>query len=350
MRRKPMQKRTMLLLFPLLVIPFLAFGFYALGGGSRNAPDAESMAKGINMVLPDAQFKDKGPASKMEIYEQAGPDSAKLGGLELIAGKLGLPVAEDPQTRQINEKLAAINREIAAPYSPAPVPASIGAAPVLKGAPMAAEVDRLEALMKTMQENSGEPDPEMSQLNAVMDKILDIQNPQRARQKDPKAVSGLIADSVFRAIPAVISTNQRASQGSVVELRLLDTVRIGGQLIPKGHLLFGLAAFSNQRLNLEIKNIRLGTSIIPVNLTVFDQRDGMAGVNAPEALLSEAIGAGTSDAAGSFGIAGFDLTSQIAGAGLDAARSLFNKKIRRVKQKLVKGYPLLLRDNSRKKQ
>lgn len=112
--------------------------------------------------------------------------------------------------------------------------------------------------------------------------------------------------------------------------------------------MFGLAAFSNQRLNLEIKNIRLGNQVIPVNLTVYDRRDAMQGINAPEALLTEAIGSGATDAMGGVGISGFDLTTQIAGAGIDAARSLLTKKIRRVKQSLKAGYPLLLRDNTKK--
>jgi Conjugative transposon, TraM len=44
---------------------------------------------------------------------------------------------------------------------------------------------------------------------------------------------------------------------------------------------------------------------------------------------------------------GFDqsLATQVAGAGLDAAKSLLNKKVRRIKVKLKAGYPILLRDN-----
>lgn len=145
-----------------------------------------------------------------------------------------------------------------------------------------------------------------------------------------------------------IEGDQKAVQGSVVKLKLLDSIVIGGQIIPKGHLVFGLASFSNQRLNLEIKNIRLGTSIVPVNFTVFDMRDAMSGINAPEAVLSDAVDGGLVDAAGSIGITGFDLTTQIAGAGIDAARSLLTKKLKRVRQPLKSGYALLLRDNTRK--
>jgi hypothetical protein len=39
---------------------------------------------------------------------------------------------------------------------------------------------------------------------------------------------------------------------------------------------------------------------------------------------------------------------QAAGAGIDAAKSLFSKKVRRIKVKLKGGYPLLLRDNTKK--
>jgi conjugative transposon TraM protein len=155
-------------------------------------------------------------------------------------------------------------------------------------------------------------------------------------------------DTLFKAIPAEIASPQKVMQGSVVEVRLLDSVVLNGQRIPKGHTLFGLASFSNQRMNLEIKNIRLGNQVIPVNLTVYDKRDVMVGVFAPEALLSEAIASGGTGAIGSLGISGFDLTTQLAGAGIDAAKSLLTKKIKRIKQPIKAGYALLIRDNTLK--
>lgn len=46
------------------------------------------------------------------------------------------------------------------------------------------DVDRLEALMKMMVENknAGE-DPEMKQLNAMMENIIDIQHPERVKTR-----------------------------------------------------------------------------------------------------------------------------------------------------------------------
>ena len=346
-----MEKRKVLLLLPFLVLPFLAFGFYALGGGSGETAQQAAMPKGINTALPDAEFKGKQPEDKMEIYNQSMADSGKFGGVDVIASKLGMDIAEDPQAARINEKLAAINKEINTPYTAPKNNSAVNGVDLTGGFRdnrMTGDVDRLEALMKVMKSGSDEQDPEMAQLSAMMDKLIAVQNPDLAGQIYKKPAVSAAPDSLFKAIPAVIAVKQRARQGSVVELRLVDSVVLNGVVIPAGHPLFGLAAFSNQRLNLEIKNIRLGNQVIPVNLTVYDKRDAMAGINAPEALLTDAVNGGSIDAMGSLNLPGFDLTTQLAGAGIGAAKTLLTKKIGRVKQNLKAGYPLLLRDNSKK--
>ncbi|SMD01501.1 conjugative transposon protein TraM [Pedobacter nyackensis] len=347
---KRMEKRRILLFLPLLALPFMALGFKVLGGGNAETTDTLVSPKGINTALPDAAFKKEVPIDKMGIYNQTKRDSTASAdnGFDAIVGKLGFSGAEDIQTGQINEKLAIINREINTPY----VTPQGHTEPVKSYGPanesMSKDVAKLEMLMKNMKDSSAE-DAEMKQLSTILQSIQEIQNPELARQKYPKAPISEV-DSLFKAIPAVIAENQKATQGSVVKLRLLDTIVINGQLIPKDHEVYGLAEFSNQRLNLEIRNIRLSNQIIPVNLTVFDKRDAMRGINAPEALLTDAVNSGGSDAIGGMGIMGFDqsLTTQIAGAGIDAAKSLFTKKLRRIRQKLKAGYPLLLRDNTKK--
>ncbi len=138
-------------------------------------------------------------------------------------------------------------------------------------------------------------------------------------------------------------------QGASIKLRLQDTITLSGQLIPKGHEITGTCRITNQRLLLDIKNIRLGTSIIPVDLSVYSL-DGMAGINAPEAELADAAGMGADDAVRSIGMYGVDqgIATQVAGAGIDAAKSLFSKKIRKIKVKLEAGTAVLLRNNQLK--
>lgn len=346
------KRRKFLMVLPLLVLPFLTMAFAALGGGSK-APVAEvQVSKGLNTVLPDAQLKGKNDQDKMSLYDQAQKDSANQAGAELLASHASIFMPGDVRNGKvdaaelaINDRLAQINAQVNAPA--VPVRSGGGSKPASGNDPsLSADVIRLEKLMQNMKEPAGE-DPEMQQLGSLMDKILAAQNPDLVRSAVAPSV---LADSVFRAIPAVVVGPVKVTQGSVIELQLLDSVTINGQLVFAGHSVFGTAEFSNQRIGLEIKNIRLGTSIIPVSLSTYDKRDGMRGINAPEALLSEAVGAGSVDAMSSIGLMGFDqnLGTQIAGAGLGAAKGLLSKKIKRVKQKLAAGYPVLLRDNSRK--
>lgn len=351
MSKQKMEKRKLLLLLPLLMLSFIALAFYALGGGKGVKTDSRPAVAGINTVLPDAQFKRTEPSDKMGIYKLTASDSGKSGGIEAVAGRLGFVPDVDPQTQQITEKLAAINREIKQPTAAAKSYDGMFRQPnsATVDAPLSKDVAKLELLMKTMQSGAGQDDPEMVQLNSLMDKIIAVQNPELTRKKYQKPVSADV-DSLFKAIPAEIAKRHKAVQGSVVELRLLDTLMIKGKVIPKGHAVFGLAEFSNQRLNLEIRNIRVGNQIIPVNLTVFDKKDAMIGINAPEAVLTDAVNSGSSDAISGFGIGGFDqsLGIQVAGAGIDAAKNLMTKRLKRVKQTLKAGYPLLLRDNTKK--
>lgn len=342
-------KRKVLLFLPLLVVPLMALTFYAMGGGRGKIGTSKSNA-GINTSLPDASFTTDTPKTKADYYDRSSRNSADENDIEQLAGQLGFgadgksgTVSHD-QTQKINEKLEAINREIGRPDD---LPAK--QAPTVKpqSPSIKSDVDRLEALMKTMQENKSE-DPEMAQLNSMMQNILDIQHPERILERQ-RFQQSLFPDSQFRATPAVIVATQKVVQGATVKIRLQDSLRINGMLIPKGHELFGACRITNQRLLVDIKNIRLGTSIIPVNLSVYSL-DGMVGINAPEAVLTDALNGGTDNAVRSIGFGGFDnsVGMQVAGAGIDAARQLISKRVRKIKVKLKDGQKILLRDNNRR--
>lgn len=344
--KQKIEKRRVLLLLPIFLLPLLTLAFYALGGGGANVKADTITASGINTQLPAAKFIGDTLTDKISLYNKNRFVDTSDTEIRSLANKFGFNgSAADPQAKAIEEKLAALNQEIAEPAERYPTSGQVKTSS--QDAGIAKDVDKLELLMKSMQSGSGE-DPEMKQLADMLQSIQEIQNPELAKLKYHTADKPASEESLFSTIPAAIEGDQKVVQGSVVKLRLMDTVVLNGQVIPKGHLIFGLAAFSNQRLNLDIKNIRLGNSIVPVNLTVFDRQDAMSGINAPEALLTDAVNGGVVDAASGIGITGFDLTTQIAGAGIDAAKSLLTKKLRRIKQPLKSGYPLLLRDNTKK--
>lgn len=340
MNAQQLRHRKFMLVLPLLALPFITMLFWALGGGRSPVQAAIVEHTGLNTSLPGAKLDSTQVTDKMAIYQQIGRDTAKLESITIFEDKNG----PETQEKLVSERLERLQRELSRPQEYQ----TGGAGRTSYGDGNAAEVARLEKLMKNLQSGK-EPDAEMQQLSDVLEKIQEIQNPNLAMAKLPKSPKSL--ESEFRAIPAMVARNQRAMQGSVVELVLLDTVTIRGQVIPKGHSVYGLAAFSNQRLNLDIKNIRLGHSIVPVDFTVFDQRDAMGGINAPEAMMSDAINNGSADAIGTIGMLGMsdNIGIQVAGAGIDAAKGMLNKRLKRIKQPLKKGYPVLLRDNSRRR-
>ena len=352
METKEKNNRKLLLVLPLLVLPFLALAFYALDGGRGYASAKQSnLQQGINTDLPDAQFKKDDPQDKLSIYELVKRDSTNNFGNSFTGqdstGQPGLEFpssanSKDPNEQRINEKLAQISKEINRPAQPYNPP-SAATRPQSQVA-INSDVDRLEKLMRSMQEGKAE-DPEMQQLSELLDKIVAIQNPGIVQEK-LKQQQTLVKDSAFRAIPAVIEGNQKVAQGGIVKLRLLDTIHLKGLAIPKNQMLFGSCNITNQRLLLTIKNIRLGTSIIPVDLSVFSL-DGMIGINAPEAELGEAAGSGADNALQSMQILTMDqsLATQAAGAGITAVKDLISKKVKHIKVRLKAGQAVLLRNN-----
>ncbi len=134
--------------------------------------------------------------------------------------------------------------------------------------------------------------------------------------------------------------------GAAVRLKLTDSVLLKDQWIPKGQQIFGVCSVTNQRLLLTIQNIRLEKQIIPVNLMVFSL-DGMPGIPAPEAELVSATGNGADNALQSMQFMTMDQTigAQAAAGGINAAKGLFSKKIKKIKVKLADQFPVLLKIN-----
>ncbi|WP_374950069.1 conjugative transposon protein TraM [Mucilaginibacter sp.] len=348
-----LKKRKFYLAIPILILPFLTMAFWALGGGKDAGRSANVITeRGIDMALPSAQFKDHKQKDKMDIYQAAGKDtSATEDGVsksfvqamgfdpKSIApadtaevSKMTSPVSNaDQQSAKIEAKLAQLNRQLNQPQ-----PTSYtGQAPD-------PEVKRLHQMMRSMKSSGGE-DPEMKQLSNMLTKIQAIQNPEVAKAQTAKNRE---SENAFRAIPAIIDGRQKVKDGAAVKLKLTDTVTLKNQLLPKGHELFGVCQVSNQRLLLTIQNIRLDKQIIPVNLTVFSL-DGMPGIPASEAELGGAASSGADNALQSMQFLSMDqnLGAQAAAGGVNAAKSLFSKKIKKIKVKLTDQYPVLLKIN-----
>jgi conjugative transposon TraM protein len=375
-----LRKRKFLMVLPLLVLPFMTMAFWALGGGkSKNNlnPSAE-IKNGFNTDLPKAKFNSEAKLDKFGIYEIAAKASKADTQPNLI--EMSLPSSDgnyiDPNEQKIKEKLEQINSEInQQTYSSGrnypPSTAAFNNNP----SSMSTDVNRLEDLMQSLQNGKGD-DKELSQLNTVLEKILEIQNPGRIKEKRKEkslnASKGVFAVHVAdasdqslysltkklgneyasnhgNAIQATIHQNQEIVTGSVVKLRLLDSIFIRGTLIPKNEFIYGIATVDGERLKIDIATLRFKNSILPVALSVFDL-DGLEGLYIPGAITRDASKKGVDDAIQSLQIMTMDpsVSAQVAGAGIQAAKGLFSRKVKQVRVKIKAGYQLLLRDNNQK--
>ena len=211
---KMLRQRKLLVVLPLLVLPFVTVMFWALGGGKMEAANTQAVEKkGFNIKLPDANLKEGLPLDKMNYYDQATLDSIKLD--ELIKkdpnylsqsfqidltedssdvtfrkGSKGLntSVYRDPNEEKVHQKLEALQKAINTPeVSPVQNRDFDKYAKSNETSMHSKDVDKLEQMMQSMNGQSGNQDPELQQLSGMLESILDIQHPDRVQEKLRKA-------------------------------------------------------------------------------------------------------------------------------------------------------------------
>lgn len=414
---KRIKQRRFLLVLPLLVIPFMTVFFWALGGGKTEAAEKNEKAQvGFNLKLPDANIKEDKVLDKMGYYDKAQQDSVKFqellkndpnylqDGRDFAGSNLGYDMSQhyngnmnmsvngrgynNPNEQKIYQKLSDLNREMNRPPSYGNENSYQGyqSGGSQNSTINTGDVDRLEQMMKMMSQPSGE-DREMQQLNGMLERILDIQHPDRMQEKlkqssqmkkgqvypvikpkkentvsileDGKSVKE-IGNSFFsleentsvieqNAISAVVHENQTLVNGSTVKLRLASDVMVNNITIPKGTFLFGVASLTGERLEIKIDNIRFGNSLFPVELSVYDL-DGMDGIYIPGAITRDVAKQSADRSLQNIGMTSLDPSweMQAAGAGIEAAKGLLSKKVKLVKVKVKAGYQVLLRDEKQK--
>lgn len=433
--QKFLARRKFYMVLPLLVLPFITMIFWALGGGQGTGVQAQTINPGLNMELPGAHFKKEVELwDKFELYEQAKRDSIRYeearrndpyyvvntlqvsGSLDTIpkqqTDKLNTSLGSKEKYAQmdqhemlINKKLEELTRQLSQPDQPIGETkrGSVDQGLNTTHAPITEDVDRLEKMMQIMAA-SDTNDPEMQQIETMLDKILDVQHPERVREKireqssqqkqqvfpvevakDEETISlvegrvptysrvdnlentndllpvvqftqngfyGLEKDEIVHqenanAIQAVVHDTQTVVAGSTVKLRLLSDVFINGQLIGKDQFVFGTCAISGERLIISITAIRDDNLLLPVSLSVFDL-DGMEGIYIPGAIARDVAKQASGQSIQDVQLYSMDnsLGVQAATAGIEAAKGLFAKKAKLVKVTVKAGYQVLMKDKN----
>jgi len=416
-----LRKRKMLMVLPLLVTPFITMAFWAMGGGTGKQTNAEPVTKqGLNLNLPNATVEKDKLSNKMSFYDQARKDSLKMAEWmrndpyyqktdeELLpeneienittttANKYGQRLNTSPYEngsgnpeQKIMQRLAQLDKELKS----AEIPDKKGNQPDYtdsRSEMLSSEIDRLEGMMQTMNKGS-ESDPEISQLENTLERILDIQHPERVKErikekslqnkqqvfavsrfKDMVPVSFLGKPDTSRkqlkelnsgfyslngedevneanTIQAVIHNAQTLVNGSIVKLRLLDDIFINGSRIPKDNFVHGFATLDGERLKIEINSVRSQQSLFPVNLVVYDL-DGLPGIYIPGAITRDVAKQSADNSLQLMEMSTMDpsLKAQATAAGISTAKNLLSRKVKLIKVMVKAGYKVLLKDANQK--
>lgn len=382
-----------MLVLPVLIIPFVIILFILLGGGKGGSePGSNLHAAGLNVKLPDAHFKKGFDKSKLSLYEEASKDSAIL--KERIKNDpYYLLEPHDSLTIEIPKRLGIDQNEIRIMDKLAQLKAVIHKKDEdpesdLSNVNPNRKSEQVEQLEKMMSSISGTKthNPDMDQLNSMLNKIMAIQHPEILqdslnRLADDRKTTAYpvnfdkslreaqtfgdegkkqlgtnrfydladeteIENVTDNAVEAIIPETQVLVSGSTVKLRLTNDIRINGHLIPKDQLIYGTTSLSNERLKIQFSSIRSGNSILPVSLEAFDL-DGLAGIFIPGSINRDVAKQSGDQAMNSIGLTSLDpsLGAQAASAGIQAAKTLVSRKVRLIKVTVKAGYRVLLKNS-----
>lgn len=416
-----LKQRRFYTFLPLVLLPFITVFYGVIVSKVNKGQDLPLAEKqGLNTTLPDAIINQDKLINKLSYYEKAAQDSAKRAQLlkkdpyfqdsvtvaaQQQVGVSLLPQApagtaasrrkakSDPKSEQVYQKLEALNTALSSASEP-----SFKNAEKDKKLQTDAAHAELEKQLQTIlaqatsqEMETPESDPELAALSGMLDKIIQIQNPEMAKRNNgsdslsPKASSVSLtqqlpdvsllqasnqADSIItnsvaltesgffsldepvssaqqKAIEAVIDQNPRLVSGSTVKLKLSTDIFIQGQLVPKGSFLFGTASLSGERLNILIQSVRHDNALFTVNLIVYDL-DGQPGIYIPGAITRDVAKQSASQASSGIGVGSLDnsLGAQAADAAIQASKTLLSRKAKLQQVSIREGYKVLLYDKN----
>lgn len=431
-----MQNRKLYTFLPILILPFLTLIYWAIGIKMiYKHQSAQAQPQGLNTNLPDAKLKDETSFSKLSYYKKAADDSAKIreqlkkdpyrnGELSdpdkttALMAMQGLGAPQSGQKKQkpisykgktytgiqqarIMGKLKTLDSVLASSAEPR------FERPALKeekagetaGKLKQAELEKFESIMSGLENKQqiDPQDPELAELNSMLEKILDIQHPERVAdklraqnrdqqnatypvssisEKTPIASFGTVSSdsttenpvstisfqtngffsldetvsaNVDNAIKAVVHEEQTLVTGSTIKLRLTADIYVAGTLIPKNNFIYGTVSVNSERLLVDIASIRLNSSLFPVKLSVYDL-DGQAGIYIPGSISRNVAKQSVSQDIQGLSLGSLDpsIGAQAASAGIQAAKTLLGKKARLVQVSVKAGYQILLKDGNLK--
>ncbi|MBN8686130.1 MAG: conjugative transposon protein TraM [Chitinophagales bacterium] len=391
------KSKWMLLMIGLIFTGSLVLGLNMLLRSDSAKKEIEE--KGLNPDLPGARLKEEQGMDKLGFYEQADKDSARISEwmrsdpyykehqdslnnpvdeleelTEGAASKYNQRLRLSPYQEsgaapeaELLRKLSRLQKELAQQNeNPAETPETLLSE---RGTGYTdTDLKKLEGMMNQLQSPVTE-DPEINQLSTVMDKILDIQHPERVKNKVAKNTDAVYAlrsssgedtmvDGFYswsdpnepersNTIEARVYGDQVLVNGSVIKFRLTAPVYINGISIPVGTYINGIATLNNERLEIVISTVRSGKSVYAVQLEVYDM-DGLPGIYIPGAITRDAARQSAEQSIQLLELRSLDpgIKTQAAATGAGALKNLLTRKVKLQKVLVKSGYQVLFKNKS----
>lgn len=385
------RKKKAMLVMPVIIAPFIIFICWVLGlVGPADAKASTGHARGINLNLPAAVPSADSSWDKLHFYEAADKDSAKLKQLRrqdpyLNENKFDNdPLAKygakakyqpypeealheaDEQEKKMYERINAIHLEMDRKPGKKNVPRVHQEIEINKNN----DVDRLERMMEMMNTNEPLEDPEMVEIQKLMENIKDIQHPERVseRLKKEETKTKVFAvelspneimpsdvqmnrfysgedntpDAQKKGIVAVVHESQKIMNGDLVKMRLTQNVFINNYEISANEFIYGSAKINAGRILVHVSVVQVDNQHFPVALDVIGH-DGMPGIPILASKASLAAAQTADRATQGITMSGIDnIGAQVAGAAIQTGKQLFKKQTKVVQYQIPAGYQVQL--------
>lgn len=351
--------------------------FYMLGGGSQANYSVEEVALNLD-TLPDVMV-DEIPNDRLEAFKQATHLLKQEKELE-EANNSFLFLEEDVEKETnildttIDESLFETLKEVVVGSSEAPIIPNrkqVAQRTPRKGsggsATRTAKDETAEDWEAKMHAEIAERERRLQELYYGKKVVNELPQTSSSTEDEPteneKEVKTTKNKNGFRtlgvsatstapkgSVRAVIHGEQKdITESSQIKLRILDPIEVDGFMIPRNTIIFGMASFSENRVNIDIENIAFRNNIYPFRGRIYDQ-DGFLGIYIPDNLVNDAKTEASSETVSSADVNFSGLTGIVssgANAIVNAAKNVVTGSIRRTKVTLPANYKLIIKTNEK---
>lgn len=314
-------KNKALFFLPLVLIPFVILIFWVLGGGTEAEAGAETQIDtpgiGANYDLPEAE-KSIEIYDKMEAYQKDDQQMAEIAEVDVndttqleelnvqdTIARDNTLLDQNADQGQILAHIRNKEKQVQQELQGDPVlpKSEKTGAPQKQGTPRETVVKRQKEKVKSQtQEISTTGIEELDEIidkNILLSRKNDslnfyLQQAQGRLQQieaiqnrfftlEKKRSSGFSREELTndQLIKAEIYETTTVLNGNRVKLRLLEDTRINGQQMPQNSFIYGVCTIKNERLLIEITQLPVENSFVPVKLTICDL-DGLEGLYVPD--------------------------------------------------------------------